>query len=350
MTSTAAPARSCGRWGASISFKLGSGTSTAFQHAAVLQPDGTMTIFDDGAGPPTLHNHARDPRAARHHAHDRRARRRVRRSPQISAQFEGNVQLRAATCSWAGPAALLLGGQLGRPADLRRRLHGPDREATAHTGPPGTPSRRRSPGWRCRPARRLDDPIRELERGEPTCRVAGARGPAPRASATSGTSTAAVRDPDHRSQRVALWAVQAIEGSGRVLGTSAVSSTPAHLALTGARCSCPVRAPAACPRAASPMTRAASPRRSQPPHRDRQHGEGRRSAPQRHAALLHAHVDGALTAGARPRAATGRPVTAATRRVPRPARACRWSRSRPSRYGPKRGNGLRRAFPCDSSA
>ena len=37
------------------SFKMGRGTSTAFQHNAVVQPDGTITIFDDGAGPPKVH-------------------------------------------------------------------------------------------------------------------------------------------------------------------------------------------------------------------------------------------------------------------------------------------------------
>ena len=36
------------------SFKLGSGTGTVFQHDAVVQPDGSITIFDDGGGPPTI--------------------------------------------------------------------------------------------------------------------------------------------------------------------------------------------------------------------------------------------------------------------------------------------------------
>jgi hypothetical protein len=35
-------------------FKMGSGTSTAFQHDAIVQPDGSITMFDDGGGPPTV--------------------------------------------------------------------------------------------------------------------------------------------------------------------------------------------------------------------------------------------------------------------------------------------------------
>ncbi|HLY49325.1 MAG TPA: arylsulfotransferase family protein [Solirubrobacteraceae bacterium] len=75
------------------SFKMGSGTITAFQHDAVVQPDGTITIFDDGAGPPKVHQYARGiqvaldtgrmtARLVHSYAH----------SPQISTNFEGSVQ------------------------------------------------------------------------------------------------------------------------------------------------------------------------------------------------------------------------------------------------------------------
>jgi hypothetical protein len=67
--------------------------STAFQHDATVQPDGTITIFDDGAGPPTVHRYARGVRVTldtkrmratliRSYAH----------SPQISTNFEGSMQ------------------------------------------------------------------------------------------------------------------------------------------------------------------------------------------------------------------------------------------------------------------
>jgi hypothetical protein len=41
------------------SFKMGSGTRTAFQHDAIVQPNGTLTIFDDGAGPPRVESQSR---------------------------------------------------------------------------------------------------------------------------------------------------------------------------------------------------------------------------------------------------------------------------------------------------
>ena len=75
------------------SFKLGKGVSTAFQHDAVVQADGTITIFDDGAGPPAVHPASRGIRVSLNtramtaslvHEYDH--------SPSISADFEGNVQ------------------------------------------------------------------------------------------------------------------------------------------------------------------------------------------------------------------------------------------------------------------
>ncbi|MGH3261785.1 MAG: arylsulfotransferase family protein, partial [Trebonia sp.] len=75
------------------SFKLGAGTRTAFQHDAVVQPDGTITIFDDGAGPPKVHPASRAIRVAlnpqtmtaslvKSYGH----------SPALSANFEGSTQ------------------------------------------------------------------------------------------------------------------------------------------------------------------------------------------------------------------------------------------------------------------
>jgi Arylsulfotransferase (ASST) len=75
------------------SFSMGSGTSIAFQHDAVVQPDGTVTIFDDGAGPPTLQPYSHGIRvavnASRHTASLVRS---YDHSPRISANFEGSVQ------------------------------------------------------------------------------------------------------------------------------------------------------------------------------------------------------------------------------------------------------------------
>jgi outer membrane protein assembly factor BamB len=75
------------------SFKMGRGTSTAFQHDAIVQPDGTVTIFDDGAGPPVLHSYSRGIRVAINE--QRRTATLIRtytHSPQISSSFEGDLQ------------------------------------------------------------------------------------------------------------------------------------------------------------------------------------------------------------------------------------------------------------------
>ena len=72
---------------------MGAGTSTWGQHDALVQPDGTITMFDDGAGPPTVHPFSRGIRVA---VDTRTVTTRLltvyRHSPQISANFEGGVQ------------------------------------------------------------------------------------------------------------------------------------------------------------------------------------------------------------------------------------------------------------------
>ena len=45
--------------GKSSTFKMGKGTSTWGQHDAVVEPDGSLTLFDDGAGPPKVHPYSR---------------------------------------------------------------------------------------------------------------------------------------------------------------------------------------------------------------------------------------------------------------------------------------------------
>jgi hypothetical protein len=76
-------------------FKLGSGASFAFQHDVRLHPrrGATLTVFDDGAGPPTVHQQSRgltlrldDKRRTASVA------KAVQHSPPLLADFEGDVQ------------------------------------------------------------------------------------------------------------------------------------------------------------------------------------------------------------------------------------------------------------------
>jgi hypothetical protein len=80
--------------GKNSSFQMGAGTTTMFQHDAVMQPDGTVTLFDDGAGPPRVHPYSRAIRVAldslsgsatlvSEYDH----------APNLSANFEGSAQL-----------------------------------------------------------------------------------------------------------------------------------------------------------------------------------------------------------------------------------------------------------------
>ena len=80
--------------GKNSSFRMGAGTSTWGQHDALVQPDGTLTIFDDGAGPPRVHPYSR----AIHESIDTagmttKLLRSYAHSPQLSANFEGSAQL-----------------------------------------------------------------------------------------------------------------------------------------------------------------------------------------------------------------------------------------------------------------
>jgi hypothetical protein len=75
-------------------FKLGAGVATAFQHDAVVQSGGTeITVFDDGAGPPTVHSQSRAIEIALNTS-TRTATlvRQATHSPSLSANFEGSVQ------------------------------------------------------------------------------------------------------------------------------------------------------------------------------------------------------------------------------------------------------------------
>jgi hypothetical protein len=80
--------------GKKSSFKMGSGTTTAFQHDAIVQPDGTLTMFDDGGGPPRVHKFSRGVRIRLDMKHMTASLvGQYNHPPQIAAAFEGGEQL-----------------------------------------------------------------------------------------------------------------------------------------------------------------------------------------------------------------------------------------------------------------
>jgi hypothetical protein len=73
-------------------FKLGAGTSTMFQHDAIVQPDGSLTMFDDGGGPPTVRA-GRAIRVSLNTANDTATLlQQFTHTPALKTNFEGNVQ------------------------------------------------------------------------------------------------------------------------------------------------------------------------------------------------------------------------------------------------------------------
>lgn len=78
------------------SFKLGAGARFAFQHDVRVRSggDGTVTLFDDGAGPPNVHKQSRgltlalDPQK-----HTASVVRQLHHKPGLLAQYEGNSQV-----------------------------------------------------------------------------------------------------------------------------------------------------------------------------------------------------------------------------------------------------------------
>jgi Arylsulfotransferase (ASST) len=79
--------------GNSSTFKMGKGTSTWGQHDAVVEPDGSLTVFDDGAGPPKVHQHSRGIRERLDTTHDTATLiKAYDHSPRISSDFEGSMQ------------------------------------------------------------------------------------------------------------------------------------------------------------------------------------------------------------------------------------------------------------------
>ena len=75
------------------SFRLGPGTATAFQHDATMQPNGELTIFDDGGGPPTVHSASRGIQVALDVKHHRATLvHQYAHTPALASNFEGSVQ------------------------------------------------------------------------------------------------------------------------------------------------------------------------------------------------------------------------------------------------------------------
>ena len=80
--------------GKKSSFKMGPGTTTAYQHDAIVQADGTLTAFDDGGGPPRVHKFSRGVRIRLDLKHMTASLvKEYDHPPPIASAFEGGEQL-----------------------------------------------------------------------------------------------------------------------------------------------------------------------------------------------------------------------------------------------------------------
>ena len=74
-------------------FKMGSGTQTAFQHDVEVQPDGTFTAFDDGGGPPTVHQARAVELSVNENSKTVTLTKQFEHSPGLNTNFEGGAQV-----------------------------------------------------------------------------------------------------------------------------------------------------------------------------------------------------------------------------------------------------------------
>jgi Arylsulfotransferase (ASST) len=74
-------------------FKMGSGTQVAFQHDVLVQPGGTFTAFDDGGGPPTVHQARAVELSVNETTKTVSLAQQFEHSPGLKTNFEGNTQL-----------------------------------------------------------------------------------------------------------------------------------------------------------------------------------------------------------------------------------------------------------------
>lgn len=219
------------------SFRLGNGVSTAFQHDAIVQPDGTITIFDDGAGPPALHPSSRGIRVSLNTKNMTASLvREYDHSPGMSSDFEGNVQELSGGdvfMGWGqqpffsednGAGQQILDGRFTSPTSSYRAYR------FAWTGKPST-----SPALAVSPAPDGSTDVYVSWNGAndvASWRVlAGATATSLSPQGSAGVGGFETTIPVHTADP--YLAVQALGATGEVLGTTTTAQAPPHLGVFG---------------------------------------------------------------------------------------------------------------------
>ena len=223
--------------GKQSSFKMGPGTSTWGQHNALVQSDGSLTVFDDGAGPPKVHPYSRGIRESLNGTNMSASLiRQYGHSPAISANFEGNLQLLPdgeAFMGWGQQPYISEYNTVGQQ-DFDAHFNVPTSSYRAYRFP-----------WSAQPPTLPALAVGANSDGS-TSLYASWNGATDVASwrvlaGSAPSSLGAVgQEPSSGFEtRIAVhsaapyFAVQALDSSGKLLSTSSPKATPAHVAIYG---------------------------------------------------------------------------------------------------------------------
>jgi hypothetical protein len=231
--------------GKDSSFKMGPGTVTWGQHDAVLQPDGTLTVFDDGGGPPRVQRYSHGIRERIDTAnHTATLISQYYHWPELAANFEGSVQ------PLPGGETFLGWGQ--QPYFSEYSAQGKQDFDARFTAPTSSYRAYRF-SWNGQPLTKpalalvpnADGATELYASWNGATEVASWRvlaGPDPNSLSVVGQapwSNFETEIADHSA--APYYAVQALSSSGQVLGTSPALATPAHIAIYGHSAFVPLR-------------------------------------------------------------------------------------------------------------
>lgn len=218
-------------------FKMGTATSTWGQHDATVQPDGTITLFDDGAGPPQVHKYSRGLRERLDTTHMTATLvREYDHSPGISSNFEGSTQTLASgnvVLGWGQQPYISEDNAAGQEI-FDARFNQPTSSYRAYRFP-----------WSAQPPTQPALAVAPNSDGSTNLyaswngatdvaswRVLG--GPSPTGLTVLGTAIKrGFETTIGVHSAVPYFAVQALSSSNQVLSSSRVTATPAHIAAYG---------------------------------------------------------------------------------------------------------------------
>ena len=185
-------------------FKMGPGTQTAFQHDVLVQSGGMFTAFDDGGGPPTVHQARAVELAVNETSKTVTLVRQFEHSPALDTNFEGERPgaSQQRPVRRLGAAALLHRVQLVRAGSVRRPLHLEHVELPRLQVALERPAHDAAGDGACSEQRRDDRAVVELERRHRRVIVAGAGGhEREHAGAASDVAVERLRDVDLGADR-----------------------------------------------------------------------------------------------------------------------------------------------------